>query len=326
MYCEYLSGMHLHFYFFPFDYSPTPAGAFLQHRFLPKAKGVDVPLAHSTMTSFDSKQQEEGLAPAPSIWASPHPEISRHIAVCMAMIVANLLITRQFIQDLITTPSIVLFVLLKLSAWCLGSYVLWSHWKLQRSYRRTSATGHDWHGAPLLAISALVIYRQGKIDMASLTYQADACFWVGYWLEWWTGILVSIFSLFGCTQGPDSPTPPDQHVKPPPPENKQDLFLECLREKGPAKQKAFFENLMEQDLEWVKNRLLSIAENANDEDSFLKSLRERSSIDQWLFLHDLSGLDLEWVQKRILAHVEEHQVSPTPPANQRVKPLPSTTA
>ncbi|KAK7996790.1 ribosome biogenesis protein nsa-2 [Apiospora arundinis] len=57
---------------------------------------------------------------------------------------------------------------------------------------------HDPKLAALLAVIGFVILQQGRLGLAFFAYQAEACYWIGYWLEWWTGVIGFLFSLLGC--------------------------------------------------------------------------------------------------------------------------------
>lgn len=57
---------------------------------------------------------------------------------------------------------------------------------------------YDCAVASLLAICAFVLYHEGQIGWAFLVYQATLCYWIGYCLEWCTGIVALLFSVFDC--------------------------------------------------------------------------------------------------------------------------------
>ncbi|KAK7958115.1 hypothetical protein PG996_010441 [Apiospora saccharicola] len=137
------------------------------------------------------------------------------IAVFMAMIMATLAVSRHYIQDLSTISSIFAFILLKVSTWTMGGFVLYSHDLTQQSYMHEFPSRWlDCNVASLLALCAYVIYNQGHIGLAFFTYHASLCYWAGYWLEWWTGVVGLAFSVFGCTAVISNrpSTPPGDHA------------------------------------------------------------------------------------------------------------------
>lgn len=129
--------------------------------------------------------------------ASPDP--SRDSKV-IAVFMATLAMSRHYIQDLSTISSISAFILLKVSTGTMGSFVLHVHDSAQRSYmHKFPSKWLDCNVASLLALCAYVLYNQGQIGVSFFTYHSTLCYWIGYWLEWWTGIVGLVFSVFGCT-------------------------------------------------------------------------------------------------------------------------------
>ncbi|KAK8010266.1 hypothetical protein PG990_009231 [Apiospora arundinis] len=127
-------------------------------------------------------QRQQDPNPSRSSWASPKPLASKDTVLYMGLLVALLFICRQQL-DSITITSIPLFVFLKFWTLFLSRYVQDLHHAL----------------AALLAVIGFVILQQGRLGLGFFTYQAEACYWIGYWLEWWTGVIGFLFSLLGCT-------------------------------------------------------------------------------------------------------------------------------
>ncbi|KAK8052179.1 hypothetical protein PG993_003564 [Apiospora rasikravindrae] len=86
----------------------------------------------------------------------------------------------------------------------LGGTILDTHNDLQRFYK-PPFKGQDCFLASVLAVCAFVIYHQGRIGLEFFNYQAEVWFWVGYWFEWWTGIVAALSYVSGCTSRKDKP-------------------------------------------------------------------------------------------------------------------------
>ncbi|KAK7926976.1 hypothetical protein PG985_003974 [Apiospora marii] len=125
---------------------------------------------------------------------------SKVIVVFMAMIMVTLAMSRHYIQDLSSLSSIVAFILLRSSTWTMGGFVLSVHDWTQQSYmHKFPSKWLDCNVASLLALCAYVVFHQGHIGLAFFTHHATLCYWIAYWLEWWTGMTGLVFSVCGCT-------------------------------------------------------------------------------------------------------------------------------
>ncbi|KAK8134559.1 hypothetical protein PG984_006571 [Apiospora sp. TS-2023a] len=89
---------------------------------------------------------------------------------------------------------------------CLSSEIvlLVTHSRLRQQYRTpfrahmAIRVGIDC--ACWLPIFCNIFLQQYEYEfgMALMTYQLEMCFWVGYWIEWWTGITLRIYlAIFG---------------------------------------------------------------------------------------------------------------------------------
>jgi len=130
--------------------------------------------------------------------STPNPMASKDIAVSMSIIAALLYISRYQLDFTTIWRGIPLFLVLKFPTFLMTHYVLELHCSLKLA-RKPPFKGQDCNLAALLAVSAFVVYHRGEIGMAFLGYQAESWYWIGYWLEWWTGIIGFLFYLFGCT-------------------------------------------------------------------------------------------------------------------------------
>ncbi|KAK8059278.1 hypothetical protein PG996_009208 [Apiospora saccharicola] len=149
------------------------------------------------------------------------PVASKDILAFMGITIALLAISSYHVQDLSAITDMSLFVLLKLLSWTMGRCVLRLHHSslyhsppipYQSSLRRQT---DDHELAALLAVCGLVIYQQGGIGLTFFSYQAEMCFWLGYWFEWWTGILSSLLHVSGCTSDNQEPFTSDGHHEEP---------------------------------------------------------------------------------------------------------------
>ncbi|KAK8060523.1 hypothetical protein PG996_010453 [Apiospora saccharicola] len=141
------------------------------------------------------ERQTEPNDPAPTRQATMRAVATQDVTVLMGFIAASLAISRSHIPDPTTLSSIALFILLQPLIWIMGNYVVHMH-RFVRDHHDLPWKRNDCHVASVLAICAWVLYHEGKISWAFFTYQAMSCYWIGYWLEWWTGIVALLFSVF----------------------------------------------------------------------------------------------------------------------------------
>ncbi|KAK8080760.1 hypothetical protein PG997_008578 [Apiospora hydei] len=148
-------------------------------------------------------QHQVRKATGPS-WVTPMSGPSQLIAVCTTAVAALLYVSRHHIPELTDQPTTWLFGLLKFASLGLGAIILDAHSELQHLYK-SPFKGQECSLASALAVCAFVIYHQGGIGLAFFSYQAEVCFWIGYWFEWWTGIVAALPYVFGCTSRKDKP-------------------------------------------------------------------------------------------------------------------------
>ncbi|KAK7978169.1 hypothetical protein PG988_005659 [Apiospora saccharicola] len=87
---------------------------------------------------------------------------------------------------------------------CLSSEIvlLVTHSRLRQQYRNPFRAHMSIrvgiYCACWLPLFCYPAYQQYEFGMALVTYQLETCFWVGYWIEWWTGITLRInLAIFG---------------------------------------------------------------------------------------------------------------------------------
>ncbi|KAK7956005.1 uncharacterized protein PG986_005227 [Apiospora aurea] len=159
----------------------------------------------STRAPKPAQHRQQVRKATGSSWVTPKSGPSQLIAVGTTAVTALLYVSRHHVLELTDQPTAwLLFVLLKLASLGLGAILLCARNELQNFYK-PPFKGQECFLASLLAVCAFVIYHQGRIDLAFFNYQAEGCFWIGYWFEWWTGIVSALSYVFGCTSRKDKP-------------------------------------------------------------------------------------------------------------------------
>lgn len=151
-----------------------------------------------------AKCQPKPNDPASSNTAARISRATQDATVFMAFIACSLVVSRYHVQNGIGGLNIALLIFLRGLNWFMGNYVIHRLRPMHDQYNLPNKR-HDCAVASLLAICAWVLYHEGQIGWAFVANQATSCYWIGYWLEWWTGIVALLFSVFGCSTGNDKP-------------------------------------------------------------------------------------------------------------------------
>ncbi|KAK8033471.1 hypothetical protein PG991_002869 [Apiospora marii] len=144
-----------------------------------------------------TKCQPEPNDPVPS---NSTTRITQDVIVFMGFIACSLAICHHHLQYEPTASRIALLTVLRCLNWFMGLYVVRRHEPIHEHYNLPNQR-YDCSVASLLAIGAFVLYHEGQVGWAFLVSQATLCYWIGYWLEWWTGIVALLFSVFDCPAG-----------------------------------------------------------------------------------------------------------------------------
>ncbi|KAK8093741.1 hypothetical protein PG997_000426 [Apiospora hydei] len=127
-------------------------------------------------------------------WRTPQPEVSQMILVCSVALAALLVAIRNLAAAASWKATIALFVA-EVTCFLVEIGLMAGHDILIEQYharfqRHKPARVGSLVAATMFIFRTLVL--QYDIDMTVLMCDLHVWFWGGYWVEWWTGVSMSV--------------------------------------------------------------------------------------------------------------------------------------